>query len=260
MQWHNRALINLANRLVELPMGVFVIAISTVVFPALSRAAASGKQSDFASTYRDGVSLSMMMALPAAVGLSMLAPEIIETLFQRGAFSEADTMALAPILIICAIGMPFYSFVSIEVRAYYSQKDTKTPVKSATLALIVNLVLSLSLLRLLDRIEALVIASNVAVIFQSVYLHLALRAKGQDLQLGKVLPALVKFLFASVVMGIVLFVGERTLDRIDWGEWRSAMALIVLIPLGAAVYFVLLKAMGAKEVDEVLSAIRKKRA
>ncbi|MDG2254710.1 MAG: murein biosynthesis integral membrane protein MurJ [Opitutaceae bacterium] len=253
------ALINLANRLVELPMGVFVIAISTVVFPALAKASASGRNEDFSVTYRNGISLSMMMALPAAVGLSILAPEIIATLFEHGEFTESDTADLVPILIICAIGMPFYSFVSIEVRAYYSLKDVKTPVKSSTIALVLNLALSITLLRWLNRIEALVIASNVAVVLQATYLHFGLRSKGINLRLRLVLPTIFKFICGSVVMGIVLWFGKWGLEQFDFGIWRSSVYLVILIPLGALVYFVFLKALGLREIEEVLTAIRKKR-
>lgn len=253
-------LIYLANRLVELPMGVFVIAISTVVFPALAKAAASGRGDDFAATYRNGISLAMMMALPAAVGLSFLAPEIIGMLFQRGQFTEADALALRPILVICAIGMPFYSFVSIEVRAYYSLKDAKTPVKSSTMALVLNLVLSLSLLHWLKRIEALAIASNVAIIWQAIYLHFALRGKGKDLQLRAVLPAISKFVAGSALMGGVLWLGGQGLLHLELGQWRAVVALLVLIPLGSLVYFAFLKALGMSEVEDILLAIRKKRS
>ncbi len=176
-------LIYLANRLVELPLGVFTIAISTVVFPAMAQSIAQGKDSDFGSTYRRGISLSMMLTLPAAVGITLLAPEIITVLFERGEFSASNSNALAPILIICAIGMPFYAFVSIETRAFYSHKDTKTPVKGSSLALVVNLILSLSLLKIMGRIEALVIASNTAIVVQAVYMHLRLRQQSHSLRL-----------------------------------------------------------------------------
>lgn len=253
------ALINIANRLVELPMGMFVIAISTVIFPALAKASASGRNEDFATTYRNGISLSMMMALPAAVGLSFLAPDIIEALFQRGEFTEANTLALVPILIICAIGMPIYSFVSIEVRVYYSLKDAKTPVKSSTIALALNLALSLSLLRWMGRIEALVIASNIAIVAQAIYLHFGLRAKGMDLRLRSVFPAISKFAVGSVLMGVVLWLGAWGLEQFDFGAWRSAIVLLVLIPLGGLVYFTFLKALGMSEIEDVIAAIRKKR-
>jgi len=254
------ALINLANRLVELPMGVFVIAISTVAFPALSQARASGDRNEFGEIYRNGISLSLMMAIPAAVGLSMLAPEIIGALFQRGQFSAADTVALTPILVICACGVPFLSFVSIATRAFYSRKDTKTPVKGSSIGLVVNIVLSLVLLRTMGRIEALVIASNVAIAVQSIYLHLKLRFQGDEARLGPVVPKLAIYLFASVLMGGTLWLGEWTLNRFDLGQWRSAAVLVLLIPMGSFVYFATLKARRVGELEQVLESIGRKRS
>ena len=90
-----------------------------------------------------------MITIPAALGLMTLAPEIIATLFQRGAFEESDTQALVPILMICAAGMPFYGFVSIETRALYAIKDARTPVRGSAIALVVNIVLSITLLKFL---------------------------------------------------------------------------------------------------------------
>ena len=254
------ALINLANRLVELPMGVFAIAISTVVFPALAQANASGDQKVFGETYRNGLSLSLMMTMPAAVGLSMLAPEIIGALFQRGEFSAEDTAALTPILVICACGVPFLSFVSIETRAFYSRKDTKTPVKASTVGLAVNVVLSLALLEYMNRIEALAIASNVAIAVQSVYLHGRLRKSGGDIRLGSVVPKLAKFSLASAIMGLAIGLGEWGLDSIHFDQWRSAVVLALLIPGGSAIYFVVLKAMRVEEVGQVFAAIFGKRS
>ncbi len=252
------ALINLANRLVELPLGVFTIAISTVIFPSMSKAIAEGRSGHFGNTYRKGVGLSMMMALPATVGLSLLAPEIISTLFQRAAFSEADTNALVPILIICAIGMPFYSFVSIEVRAFYALKDTTTPVKASTIGLAVNLVLSLTLLRLLDRVEALMIASNTAIALQAVYLHFALKSSGNALQLRMIGPSVLRFLIGSGLMAGAVWLGKAGLDQFDLGSWRAIVSLLVLIPLGGLVYLMFLWILRTSEIDEMMAILRKK--
>lgn len=249
-------LIYLANRLVELPLGIFTIAISTVVFPALSQSIAKGNGEDYAAMFRKGVSLTLMLTVPAAVGLSLLAPEIIATLFQRGAFSSDDSMALAPILVICAIGMPFYSFVSIETRAFYSIKDAKTPVKGSTIALLVNIVLSLSLLRLLNRIEALVIASNTAIVVQAVYMHVQLR-KRQSVQLRAVAPSIVKYGVGSLALLAVVLLGKMGFEgTMEAGRTRSAIELAVLIPLGSLAYFSVLKLMKMTEVEEILATLR----
>ena len=236
--------IYLANRLVELPLGVFTIAISTVIFPSMAQAIAKGKGVEFGKTYRKGISLSMMLTLPAAVGLSMLAPEIVTVLFERGEFSAENASSLSPILIICAIGMPFYAFVSIETRAFYSNKDTKTPVKGSTLALIVNIILSISLLRLLGRIEALVIASNTAIVVQAAYMHLRLCRLDLSLRLAEVLPSMLKYLVGCIVLAVVVCSLELALDDV-----RPSIRLAVSVPVGGAAYFIALRILKVREIN-----------
>ncbi len=250
-------LIYLANRLVELPLAIFTFAISTVVFPAMAHSIAQGNDRDYVTTYRKGISLTMMLTLPAAVGLSLLAPEIIATLFERGAFSRSDADALVPILVICAIGMPFLSFVSIETRAFYSIKDGKTPVKGSTIALAVNLFLSLTFLNWFGRIEALVVASNLSIMVQSAYLHWQLR-KRRAIRLRAVAPALMKYAIGSLLMFGIVLLGKRLLDPLSSIPFSNAVTLVALIPLGSVFYFGLLKLMRVEEVDEVIDVIRRK--
>lgn len=252
-------LIYLANRLVELPLGVFTIAISTVVFPAMSQSIAQGRIEDFGLTFRKGISLSMMLTMPAAAGLIFLAPEIIAGLFERGEFTSSNSEALSPILIICAIGMPFYAFVSLETRAFYALKDAKTPVWGSSIALVINLILSLTLLRLLDRIEALVIASNIAMVVQSIFMHVRLRKKGISVQLSKVVPSIAKYLIGSFLIAGSIILVERLLgNSLENAEQRPYLILAVSIPVGVIVYFAFLKIMRVSEVNEILSMFDKK--
>ena len=210
----------------------------------MAQAIAKGKGFEFGETYRKGVSLSMMLTLPAAVGLSMLAPEIVTVLFERGDFSAENSSSLSPILIICAIGMPFYAFVSIETRAFYSNKDTKTPVKGSTLALIVNIILSISLLRLLGRIEGLVIASNTAIVVQAAYMHLRLRRLDLSLRLAEVMPSMLKYLVGCIVLAVVVCSLELALDDV-----RPSIRLAVSVPIGGAAYFIALRILKVREIN-----------
>ncbi len=245
--------IYLANRLVELPLGVFTIAISTVIFPSMAQAIARGKGIEFGETYRKGVSLSMMLTLPAAVGLSMLAPEIVTVLFERGEFRTENSISLSPILIICAIGMPFYAFVSIETRAFYSNKDTTTPVKGSTLALIVNIILSIFLLRLLGRIEALVIASNIAIVVQAAYMHFRLRRLDLSLRLAEVMPSMLKYLVGCTVLAIVVCSLELALV-----DARPSIRLAVSVPIGGTAYFIALRILKVREISAISDLFERK--
>lgn len=252
-------LIYLANRLVELPLGIFTIAIATVVFPAMSRSIARGDDGGYGETCLKGISLSMMLTIPAALGLIVLAPEIIAALFERGAFNSSDTRALVPILMICAAGMPFYGIVSIETRALYAIKDARTPVRGSAIGLAVNIILSITLLKLLNRIEGLVIASNTATIVQAIYMHRTLASRGREVRLHSIVPALAKYIGGSLLMLFILLAVKAGLS------WAGALGqspltvLAVSATLGASFYLAFLKWLKMDEINEVLDALLKRR-
>ena len=204
------AVLNLATRLMELPIGVFTVAVSTVVFPLIAKHAAAGDWPNLATSYRKGMRLILVINVPAAVGLMLLATPIIRLLFQRGEFTAADTAMMQPVLVVFALGLPFLSFVSIVLRAFYAQKDTKTPVHAALLSFVVNLVLSLVLMRPFGTI-GLAIASNVSIVGQALYLQLHLARKHEGLAFQHVLADLVKILSATILMAAVVAGG--------WWAW-----------------------------------------
>lgn len=240
------SLLYYANRLVELPVGVFAIAISTVIFPSLTAALAGKRLEDFSAIYRKGMLLCLLLTVPSAIGLGILAPEIISLLFERGEFSSEDTAGAVPLVIVFAIGMPFYSFVSVETRAFYALKDTKTPVRVAALAFVVNVVLSVVLMKPYGAL-GLAIATNVAAVVQTITLHIALSRKKLDTSLRSLLLDFGRVALSAIVMG--LLVGAV---RVWFPNGSSSgilgLALLVFgsIALGAVAYFAGLLLLGVK--------------
>ncbi len=240
------ALLYYANRLVELPVGVFAIAISTVVFPSLTAAVAGKRMDEFSKTYRRGILLCLLLAVPSAVGLCALAPDIIGLLFERGLFSGSDTSATVPLVWVFAIGMPFYSFVSVETRAFYSLKDTKTPVKAAAVAFAINVVLSLALMKPYGAV-GLAIATNAAAIVQTAILHMALGRKNLDTSLKELLKDVFRIAGAALLMGLVVVAVSGWLSA-RCGEGLVGSIVLVMGPIlaGIGVYFFGLQLLGAK--------------
>ncbi|MBK1875420.1 murein biosynthesis integral membrane protein MurJ [Pelagicoccus mobilis] len=240
------SLLYYANRLVELPVGVFAIAISTVVFPSLTAAIAGNRLGEFSETYRKGILLCLLMAVPSAIGLSVLAPEIIGLLFERGEFASSDTAGAVPLVIVFAIGMPFYSFVSVETRAFYSLKDTRTPVRAAVVAFIVNVVLSVMLMKPYGAV-GLAIATNTAAIVQTVILHVALSRKNVDTSLRSLIPDVSRIAVAAVLMGLLVIAASGWLaTRCGEGSLGGLLIVFGSIGVGVAAYFGVLLLSGAK--------------
>lgn len=254
------AVLNLATRLMELPIGVFAVAISTVIFPLISKHAAAGDWKNLAISYRKGVRLILVINVPAAVGLMVLATPIIGLLFQRGAFHRADTELMRPVLVVFAMGLPFFSFVNIILRAYYARKDTKTPVRAALLSFIVNLALSFVLMKPFGTI-GLAIASNVAVVAQAVYLQWHLARGHEGLEFHHVVRDLAKVMIAAAVMGGAVAAGWNFYRRFaPEAKLADALALAVAIGAGVAIYGALVWALRIEGRDDLSAVLAKLRA
>lgn len=242
-----------ANRLMELPIGVFAIAVSTVVYPLIARHAAAGATDAMAGDYRKGVRLILAINVPAAAGLALLGEPIVRVLFQRGAFTAADTELMVPLLALFAVGMPFFSVVSLMTRAFYAVKDTRTPVIMATVSFVLNVLLSLMFMIRLGA-AGLVLASTIAVAAQTLLLHRALVARLPGMAFGPLWRDGGKILLATAAMSLA--VGGGWWGLRGGGRGADWLALGGLIPLGAALYGAALWALriGGRDEFEALFA------
>jgi putative peptidoglycan lipid II flippase len=249
------ALLNFAQRLMELPIGVFAVAVSTVVFPLISRFAAQKDDAGMAGAYQKGMRLILLINIPAAAGLGVLAVPLIRLLFQRGEFVADDTAAMAPVLAIYAAGLPFFSFVNLVLRAFYAKRDTLTPVWAALLSFVVNLVLSLVLMGPLST-AGLAIAGNVAIIAQAVFLQTRLTQKSRAMAFHYIGCDLAKILAASALMGAAVWFGWATWTRfMPRTNWHDAGGLALLIAAGIMIYAALAWLLRVGGREELRTAI-----
>ncbi|MGH8017101.1 MAG: murein biosynthesis integral membrane protein MurJ [Opitutaceae bacterium] len=250
-------LLYLANRLMEVPLGIFTIAVSTVTFPLIARCAARGERREMAAHYHRAILLTMHIALPASVGLFLLAEPVVRMLFQRGEFGGADTAAMTPVLGIFCVGLPFYSYVTLVTRAFHALKDTRTPVRVAAGAFVLNLALSLALMRPYG-VLGLAAASNLAIAVQTIVLqailgrrHPALAARAHLRGLGGVCA--IAFVMGLVVRGGWFLLRQAGLAPVVEG----LLAVCVLIPAGALAYFAAALLLRVDGLDEVRALVRR---
>ncbi len=251
--------LNLATRVMELPIGVFAAAIATVVFPLIARHAAKQDWAALTGDYHRGLRLVMIVNVPAAVGLALLSEPITRLLFERKAFTAADTALMTPILAVYALGLPFLAFTTVALRGFYSLKDTSTPVRSAALSFVVNLVLSIVLMKTLSTV-GLALASNLAVLVQAIYLQVGLTRRLPGLHFAPVLPNLGKITLASALMGLAVWGGAKFVAGLSLPEkGRDFVAVVGLIPLACALYGAALWALkieGREELGAVWQKVR----
>ena len=213
-----------SDRLLEFPLGVFGIALATVVLPNLSEAHYKDGAEGFNKTLTWAIQLTLIIALPATFGLFLLAQPILATLFEYGAFATNDSMMAAYSLMAYSLGLPAFILIKILASGFYARQNTKTPVRIGIQAMIFNMVLNVvfvvSMLQtgFLAPHVGLALATAASAYFNAFRLALALR--GEDV-LGPVKTfstPLLKILLACIVMGLLIHLMLPNLDQ--WSQWR----------------------------------------
>ena len=243
-----------ADRLVELPLGVFGISLATAILPSLSEYAFKGEQDKLKETLSYSLRLVLFISFPAMVGLMILREPIISVLFQRGEFTHADTLGTAHALLYYAIGVAAFSAVRILASVFYSFKDTLTPVKIAAVSVFANLIFCLIFMGPLKH-GGLALATSLASILNVSLLFLTLRKRvGPFLEEGFSVSVL-KMAIASVIMGVsVYFVS-------CFGDWTEStfsaktFLLFVCLAVGFVTFFFstyILKCQELRAINDLL--------
>jgi len=246
-----------ADRIVEFPLGVFAIAISTAALPSLAKQVAGKDLSDFRETLGHALRLVFFITTPATVGMIILRVPIIEVFFQRGAFDHMATLMTAEALLFYSLGLWAFSASRVMLSAFYAFQDTKTPVQVATITLIANGLLSLLLMGPL-RHGGLALALSLSSTVQLLLLIFILRGRGDLLDLKPMVSSAARSVAASAVMGLVLYdLNGRWLSTGEPGTfWSHALALISVISVGVAVYFLMARIFRCREISSVLDMIK----
>lgn len=247
------AILYLANRLMQLPLGVFVIAVTTVAFPEISRQAARKDAVGFARAYREGAGLILAITLPAAAGLILLREPILSVLFGWGQFEASDVAATAPVLAVFAGALPFYALATMATRGFHAHRDTATPVRWSAISFGVNLVMSLALMGPLG-VLGLALANAAAVLLQSVGLRAVLSRRHPVLRSHGRAGNVLRLLVATVWMAGVVLGGQAALELggpATDGKPAALLAVVVLIPIGMGAYGLGLWLLRAPEIEPI---------
>lgn len=245
--------IYISNRLVEFPLGIFTFAVITVYFPKLSKLSAHKDSNGFSNEYSNGLITILFISIPAMIGLMMMSKEILQCLFQWGNFNNADVNMCSPILIISAMGIPFYSLATFSSRGFHSTKDTKTPVKISALAFLINLIIAISFMHKFGA-KALVAANVASGVFQAFALNKSFARKNQT---EKIFNEVWKIIIASLLMALFIYLGQISIENIFDGKIYSLMNLLLLIPLSVLFYGIILRALNFKHMQNLKGIFKK---
>jgi len=193
-----------ADRLVQLPLGVFGVALSTAALPSLSRLAVDNDLPTFRRTLNSTLGMTLFICLPAACGLAGMSLPIIDAVFGRGSFGQADVQATAWALVGYSAGLPAFACVRPLISAFYALEDTRSPVLVAALCLVINVGLSLILMRYMQHVGLAVAASLASWANVGLLAGLLRRKIGPWLE---IMPTLWRMSALSLGLGIAALAG-----------------------------------------------------
>lgn len=231
------AALNFANKLIQLPQSLFVLAVSTAIFPTLSRYIAEGHPAEMVRTLRRGVKVVFLLTVPAVVGIVLLREPIVILLFQRGAFDERATAMTAVALLFFAVGLVGHCLVMLISRGFFAMQDMKTPVYVTIGTLVVKLGVSIILVGHLAH-AGLALATSITAILNAVILIALLHRRLPGLITADLLRFCAGVLLATGLMGAVVYGIDGVLARFLTGDGLGLLLRVGLdIAAGAIAYF-----------------------
>ena len=248
-----------SNRLMQFPLAVIGIAMGTAVFPLLARFSAANHKHKLAAAISRSLRLTLFMALPASVGLVVLARPVIELFFAHGLFDAFAVSRTAYALVFYAAGVWVFCSLQIVTRYFYALQDTKTPVKIAAVMVGLNLALNLLLIGPMDA-AGLALATTISQTANLVALVWILHRRGERLLGPSLLTYFGKVVALSVLMGavcrVVLWLAADTAAAVDLGA-TPASVLNVFVPVAVAIatYLTASRFLRLKESGIILGAI-----
>lgn len=237
-----------ASKINEMVIAVFIMAITTVVFPMLSKAFTQDDTHKVKEILGQGINIILIITVPATIGLILLAEPMVYLFFQRNAFDEVATYMTSQALIYYSIGLVGSSLRLMLNKVYYSFQDTKTPMVNGVIAVGINLLLNLLLIKSMGH-RGLALATSISATVTTIMLFLSLRKKIGPIGLTNYLICFMKTLTAALCMGIVVFLIFYKLGAIIAATKLMKILLLLLsVVVGAVVYFALCMVFKVKEL------------
>jgi putative peptidoglycan lipid II flippase len=248
-----------ADRLFQLPLGLIGVAIGVVLLPTLSRKLRSGDMQGALDSQNRALEFSLFLTLPAAAALILVGKPILHTVFEHGAFTRADTFAVAPVLAAFATGLPAFTLTKIFQPGFFAREDTKTPMYFAISAVVVNIAASFVLSRYFDYV-GIAMATSIAAWFNATLLITTSIRRGHyswDKRFKSRLPRMVLALLvmAACLYGLNLWLAPNYAEFA--GLSKAAWGLAALLVAGAVSYFVAAQITGAFKLSDLKSAMRR---
>ncbi len=252
------AWLNYAFRLLQFPIGVFGVAISVAAMPVVSRLAAQRDLSGLKAAFASALTMSLLITIPASVGLAILAEPIIALIFQHGRFTAFDTVQTAGALVFYSLGLFAYAGVKVVVPVFYALHNTKYPVVGSFLAVAANFLFVVLTLAPLQH-RAIALATSLSMILNFVFLSAVLYWHLEGYPVGQMARSLAKILLAAGGMGGVVYLLAAALQSsFQTGFLSRLVALAAVMAVGALLYLGLIYLLRVPEFAALSAQLRQR--
>jgi putative peptidoglycan lipid II flippase len=251
--------LNIAFRLMQLPLGIFGVAIATVTLPLVSRSAALGNKAEFRGALAHAMRLVMLLTIPSAIGLVILAEPIIGLIYQHGRFTADATAHTAEALRFYAIGLVGYSAVKVLAPAFYALDKRNLPMLVSLGSIAVNFCLNWFFtfhLQLGHR--GLALSTSLVAITNFLLLYILMRRLSGRLETGLMIRTLAKLLIAGALLAAICLVAQHFIffSNVDATSLRKVFGLVGTIAVGGAAFFGAAYLLQVAELRDVVLLVR----
>lgn len=248
------SVMNYGNRLTGFVTSVFVVSITTALFPQMTRLSVQDDTRRLKKTYITSSGIIGLFVIPISAGMMMFSGEFVTLLFQRGAFTDYDAQRTAEVVFFYSLGLLFYSLKEVTINVYYALQDAKTPTINSLIAIVLNIILNLMLMKRMEH-RGLALATAISSFITTMLLLAQLRGKMGKMGYGRLAVSLIKMIAASGVMALA---------ALPFYHWLFARTESMLLSLAAAVvvavlvYFVACVLLRVRELGLAVVAITEK--
>jgi putative peptidoglycan lipid II flippase len=253
--------LNIAFRLMQLPLGIFGVAVATVTLPLVSRSAAVGNTDEFRSALAHSVRLVLLLTIPAAIGLIILAEPIIHLIYQHGRFTHEATIQTAAALRFYAIGLAGYSADKVLAPAFYALDKRHLPMFVSLTSIAVNFSLNWFFtfhLHLGHR--GLALSTSLVAVTNFFFLYSMMRYYTGHLETGAMLKTIGKLLVAGIGLAAICWLALTFFFAVrpHASDWQNLLVMLITICSGAGIFFGGAYLLHVAEVHDVVELVRRK--
>lgn len=252
----NTTALTFSWRVANLPLGVFSVAIITVLYPLISMQAANMNLKGLKESFSLGCREIGYIMIPASVGMIILSNPIIKVLFERNQFTAANTLKVANILVFHCAGLVFFGLLMMLNRIFYSFKDVKTPLKVASFSMIVNFALDWLLIKVIG-VAGVALSTSLVAVINAIILIIIFRKRAGNLDGKRILTSYLKIIVSTIIMGAVVFFLWKLLYKYFYSStFMIIILLFILIVVGAGIYITLTYFLKMEEIKFVFKTLK----